>query len=209
VVTVADEEWFGPDGTQAPPADPMWQDPLGGLVTGSSYLDPGDTPCLTAEWVAQAAPEAVAARRRLPAKGARRPGGAGAPGAMTPQATAVAASLPSMTRQQRRPTTAAPTQVAMVPPARNLQSRAEQLRNMQARNTPARVAPARNLPAGGIQRRGQPKQQPQQQAVRQRKAGAGCSIFVLIVVVMVIAFIVLGIVLGHGDTSGGFGGGGG
>jgi hypothetical protein len=206
VVTVADEEWFGPDGTQAPAADPQWPDPLGGLVTGASYVDPGDTPYLTAAWVAQAAPEAVA-RRRPPARAARRPGGAGAPGAITPQATAVAASLPSMTKQQRHPTTAAPTQVPIVPPTRDLQSRSQQLRNMQARNTPARVAPARSLPAGGIQRRGQP----QQQAVRvkQRKAGAGCSIFVLIIVVVVIAFIVLGIVLGHGDTSGGLSGGGG
>jgi hypothetical protein len=202
VVTVADEEWFGPDGTQAPAADPQWPDPLGGLVTGSSYVDPGDTPYLTAAWVAQAAPEAVA-RRRPPPRAARRPS---TTGAITPQATAVAASLPSMTRQQRHPTTAAPTQVPMVPPTRNLQSRSQQVRTMQARNTPARVAPARNLPAGGIQRRGQP-----QQAIRtqNRKAGAGCSIFVLIVVVLVIAFIVLGIVLGHGDTSGGFSGSGG
>lgn len=189
VVTVANDELFGPDGTQPLPADRPWPDPLGGLVTGSAYTDPGDTPYLTAPWVAQAAPEA-AVRRRQPTVAVRRPTGAGAPGAATPVATPVAAALPFPSRQQRRPSVARPTPMPVVPPARSPQ--------------------ARTVPAGGVQRRAPAAPQLPARLPVNRRSGAGCSIFLLVIVVLVIAFVVLGVVLGHSDgTTGGFGPGGG
>ncbi|HEY0807514.1 MAG TPA: hypothetical protein VGD84_20780, partial [Pseudonocardiaceae bacterium] len=39
MVEVADDELFGPDGTQPPPAPPFLSDPLAGLVTGSLFAD--------------------------------------------------------------------------------------------------------------------------------------------------------------------------
>jgi hypothetical protein len=193
---MANDELFGPDGTQPLPADQPWPDPLGGLVTGSAYTDPGDTPYLTPLWVAQAAPKAAAARRRPPAA-ARRPtapgvatSGALTLGAVTPAATPVAAALPSMSRQERRPSVARTTPVPVVPPTRNLQARPVPAARAGQRATAAPRSPA-SSPVN-------------------RRSGAGCSVFLLVIVVLVIAFVVLGVVLGHSDgTTGGFGPGGG
>jgi hypothetical protein len=201
VVAVADNELFGPDGTQSLDVPPLLSDPLGGLVTGFVFSDT----TVAAPPPAQAAPLAAASptqqARRRTAPVVRRPTGASAPGAMTPTATPVAASLPSRPKEIRRPTVARPIAMPVTPPVTN---------------APRRNPVARNPPAGGMTWQPPPssrqaptgRQAPTSAYTRspsRRRAGLGCSMFVLIMIVLVAVFVVLGVVLGHGST--GFTGG--
>jgi cell division septation protein DedD len=95
------------------------------------------------------------------------------------------------------------------PPA----TRAAQMGSMPARiaPAPARTAPAawqqpRTVPRPPPARRGTPARPapvPARSVPARRRAGAGCSFFLVLLVIMVIAFIVLGIVVDHGSGLGG------
>jgi hypothetical protein len=195
VVTVADDELFGPDGTQALPPEPLLPDPLGGLVTGVAFSDNTAGPLPTVEWLATpfAAP-AAAVRRRTTQAGARRPVNP-VTGATTPTAIPVAQALPSRPAEARRPTVAnRPAAMPVAQPFRNSPARDTTARNVaarpataSARSAPSRPAVARPAPA------------------TRRSGGAGCGVFLVIVIVLIAVFVVLGLVLGHGG--GGLSGG--
>jgi hypothetical protein len=196
---VADDELFGLDGTQPPPPPPFDPDPLAGLVTGILYADPEVIPEL--EFIPGVTTATPAAYRRT-----RRP-------------------------TQPRSTTARPLQAATSPDAIPVaaplsakpgiqQSRPPATRATPMGTTPARIAPApaRVTPAGWQQPRtaprppparrgtpGRPAPIPARSVPSRRRAGGGCSLFLLLLVIMVIAFVVLGIVLGHGTGVGGTG----
>lgn len=177
---MADDDLFGPDGTQPLPAAPFLPDPLSGLVTGSVLRDTTVPVSRTAE-PEEAPPEVrqavEAVRRQLRQPAQRR---SSAPGATTPNAIPVAESLPSRPRQARRPAaTVRPTEVPLTPAAR--------------RQPP----PARTVSAAGPLPRTAP--------VAPARRGSGCGLFLVVVLLLLVAFVVLGVVLGHGP--GGFGGG--
>jgi hypothetical protein len=196
---VADDELFGLDGTQSPPPPPFESDPLAGLVTGSVY----------------AAPEVIPEVEYVP-------------GVLT--ATTSAYRRTRRTTQPRS-TTARPLQAATSPDAIPVaaplsvrsgiqQSRPPATRAAPMGSTPARIAPApaRVTPVGWQQPRtaprppparrgtpGRPAPIPARSVPARRRAGGGCSLFLLLLVIMIIAFVVLGIVLGHGTGVGGSG----
>jgi hypothetical protein len=190
VVTVADDDLFGADGTQSLPPMPLLPDPLGGLVTGSLFSDT-IVPLTTAETpaavAAQAAAPAARDRRRVvQPTGSRRTAGQ-QPGATTPTAIPVAESLPGGRKENRRPPVVrATTPIAVTQPLRNTPARNTTPRNVAAGTQSART-PAGTRPAPGIR-------------TSRRSAGAGCAMFLVIVIVLVTIFVVLGVVLGHGNT---------
>jgi hypothetical protein len=200
VVKVADDELFGPDGTQAPPAPPFLSDPLAGLVTGVLFSDTTAVADVVPTFVVDpVAPSATRARRRTAAAPARS-GAQPLTAATAPAASAVAAPLSAKPGiQQSRP------------PA----NRATQIGSQPTTYAPARPAPPRTSPANWQNTRpppalrgtpGRPVPPPARQApVRRRRAGAGCSLILVVFVVLVIAFVVLGVLVGHG-TGSGFGG---
>jgi hypothetical protein len=195
VVTVADDELFGADGTQPLPASPALPDPLGGLVTGYLFSDNTAGPLVPIAEQQAAQVNAVAAevRRRAtaPVTGRR----SSAPGAVTPDAIAPAESLPSRQRETRRPTAPRPTanRATQVPvaPAVNRRPAATRPTAPAASAQAAGRNPAMSRPAPGMQPR--------------RSGGGGCAVMVVVIVLVVVVFVVLGVVLGHG-SSGFFGG---
>jgi len=200
VVKVADDELFGPDGTQAPPAAPFLSDPLAGLVTGVLFSDTTSVADVVPTFVVDpVTPSATRARRRA-APAPTRTGAQPLTAATSPAASAVAAPLSSKPGiQQSRP------------PA----TRATQIGSQPTTYAPARPAPPRTSPANWQTTRppparrgtpGRPVPPPVRQApVRRRRANSGCSLILVVFVVLVIAFVVLGILVGHG-TGSGFGG---
>jgi hypothetical protein len=205
---VADDELFGQDGTQPPPAPPFLSDPLSGLVTGQLFSDTTAVADVSAKYSDFVYTPAARFRGRRPAAPTRTTGPLQAAGA--PAAIPVAEGLPARSGMQDRRPPAARGTPAPIPPAR------------VAPVTPVRPAPSRTPPTGWPSARTQPTGVSARPATgrpgttgrpaqaqpyrRQRRAGAGCSIFLLLIVIMVVAFVVLGILLGHGG-SGGFGGG--
>jgi hypothetical protein len=189
VVTVADYDLFGADGTQSLPPLPLLPDPLGGLVTGSLFSDtivPLTTAEIPAAAAKAAAPVAQDRRRVVQSTGSRRTVSQQS-GATTPTAIPVAESLPGGRRENRRPTVVrATTPIAVTPPLRNTPARNTTPRNVSAGTQSART-PAGVRPAPGIR-------------TSRRSAGAGCAMFLVIVIVLVTIFVVLGVVLGHGNT---------
>jgi hypothetical protein len=204
VVRVADDELFGPDGTQEPPSPPFFADPLSGLVTGSLFSDTtsvADVSALYPDYVYT--PAAARLRRRAPAAPPRQTGPLQAAG--TPAAIPVAAPL-----------------------AKSFPRRPPAARGTPAVTAPARIAPVRPIPtqtgwptrqagaaltgrAARTERAAAASGRTQSTAKRDRRASAGCSIFLVLIVILVVVFVVLGIVLGHstGGTSGFSTGGGG
>jgi hypothetical protein len=201
VVKVADDELFGPDGTQPPPAPPFLPDPLAGLVTGMLFSDTTSVADVVPTFIVDpVAPSATRARRRT-AAGPARTTAQPLTAATSPAASAVAAPLSAKPGIERSR-----------PPA----TRATQIGSQPTTYAPARPAPPRTSPAGWQDTRppparrgtpGRPVPPPARQAPvrRQRRAGAGCSLVLVVFVLLVIAFVVLGFVVGHG-TGSGFGG---
>jgi hypothetical protein len=207
VVTVADDELFGQDGTQPPPAPPFLSDPLSGLVTGQLFSDTTAIADVSALYPDYVYTPVARGRTRRSAAPTRTTGPLRAAGA--PDAIPVAEPFSGRSgTQQRRPPAArgtpmpiAPAQVAPVTPVRPAPSRTPQTGWPSARTSTAGGMSAR--PATGRPGTGRPTQLPYR---RQRRAGAGCSIFLLLIVIMVIAFVVLGILLGHSGPGGSGGG---
>lgn len=177
---MADEGFFGLDGTQPLPPDPLLPDPLGGLVTGFTFTDLDGEIGVTETTIAPPAAPRPAEVRRRPAAGAKRPVARPTAAAAPPAAIPVAASLPSRPRQQRQPTAMRPTAVPVT-------GSAGRRPVLPRQDSPGRLA------------------QQQQLQQRRRSGGAGCSVFLFIVVIVVVGFVVLGIVLGQGGS--GLGGG--
>lgn len=198
---MADDELFGPDGTQAPPAPPFLSDPLAGLVTGMLFSDTTAVADVVPTFVVDPVIPSVTRLRRRVAPGPARTSGQPLTAATSPAASAVAAPLSAKPGiQQSRP------------PA----TRATQIGSQPTTYAPARPAPPRTSPATWQDTRppparrgtpGRPVPPPARQApvLRQRRAGAGCSLILVVFVVLVVAFVVLGILVGRG-TGGGFGG---
>jgi hypothetical protein len=116
VVAVADEGFFGLDGTQPLPPDPLLPDPLGGLVTGFTFADlEGEVGAVQPPFVPVViAPAQV---RRRPAAGPKRPATRPpAAAAAPPAAIPVAASLPIRQRQPRQTSAARPTAIPVARP---------------------------------------------------------------------------------------------
>jgi len=199
---MADGEWYL-DGTQSPPPLPFESDPLAGLVTGEMFADPVAAPEVFATDAEPGTTTTSTAPRRLYARSGRtteRPQARPLRPATAPDAIPVAAPLSARSGvQPNRPPAAPAAQIGSTP-------------RRIAPAAPARVAPVnwqanRPVPRTPPARRGaqgRPAASPYRAPAR--RAGAGCSIFLVIIVIVVIAFIVLGIVLGHG--SGGIGGSG-
>lgn len=167
---MADEGLFGLDGTQPLPADPLLPDPLGGLVTGSTFTYVDSQDYVPQPPVPLVAPPPPVQARRRPTAGVKRPAARSAPPAAPPAAIPVAQSLPI---RQRTPRQTSATRPAVVPVAR------------PGTNRPA--APPRPY-------------RPIQETRRRRSGGAGCSMFLLIVVILVFGFIILGLFLGHNGS---------
>jgi len=74
VVKVADDELFGPDGTQAPPAPPFLSDPLAGLVTGVLFSDTTSVADVVPAFVVDPVAPSVTRARRRAAPGPARTG---------------------------------------------------------------------------------------------------------------------------------------
>lgn len=191
---MADGEWYF-DGTQLPPAPPFVPDPLAGLVTGELFTDPAAIPEVAAADAGPGTTTASKAPQRLYARSGRpteRPQARPLRPATAPAAIPVAAPLSARSGVQSNRPPAAPTaqigstprRIAPAAPARvapvNWQS------NRPVQRTPPARRGAQGRPAAG------------QYRAPARRAGAGCSIFLVIIVIVVIAFVVLGIVLGHG-----------
>jgi hypothetical protein len=200
---VADDELFGPDGTQEPPSPPFFSDPLSGLVTGELFSDTtsvADVSALYPDYVYT--PAAARLRRRNPVAPTRQTGplqAAGTPAAI-PVAAPLAKSFPRRPPAARgTPAVTAPARFAPVrpiPPETGWPSRpaGAALTGRAARTDRAAAASGRDPST----------------TKRDRRASAGCSIFLVLIVILVVGFVVLGIMLGHGsagtsglDTGGG------
>jgi hypothetical protein len=195
VVEVADDELFGPDGTQPSPAPPFLSDPLAGLVTGALFADTTAGPEfeVAGPYLNTNAATSPARRPRARTTPARATQGRPLQAATSPDAIPVAAPLSarSATQHAVRPNPTAPARITPIRPA------------------PPRVAPATWQPPRTARpgTPGRPAPAPASARRTRRRAGAGCSFFLVLIVIVVIAFVVLGIVLGRG--TGGFGLGGG
>jgi len=199
---VADDELFGPDGTQPPPAPPFLSDPLAGLVTGSLFAD------------TTAGPESEVAGPYLSTtaatSSARRP--QGSRHARTCHPGPAACRRPRHRTRSRWPHRCRPARPANTRSAPNPSAPA---RITPIRPAPPRVAPATWQPPRSAPRtpparpgtRGRPAPAPASTVRPRRRAGGGCSFLLVLIVVMVIAFVVLGILLGHGTGGSGLGGG--
>ena len=198
---MADGEWYL-DGTQSPPPPPFAPDPLAGLVTGELFADPAATPDVVTADVEPGTITTSTAPRRLYGRPARPGRGAGRPlaqplrPATAPAAIPVAEPLSARSGvQPNRPPAAPAAQIGSTP--RRIAPAAP------ARVAPVNWQPSRPVPRTPPARRGaQGRPVASQYRAPARRAGAGCSIFLVIIVIVVIAFIVLGIVLGHGSGSG-------
>jgi hypothetical protein len=201
VVDVADDELFGPDGTQAPPVTPFLADPLAGLVTGSVFADTTAGPEFET-----VGPDVAAATATSPA---RRPG-VRTPPPRTIKGRPQARTLQPATSPDAIPVAAPLSARAGIPQSRPPAARATPMGATPTRVTPIRPAPPRVAPAGWQPTprtprtppagRGTPDLGPRRTAASRRSTGAGCSFLLVLIVVMVIAFVILGIALGHGGT---------
>ena len=190
---MADDELFGPDGTQPPPAPPFLSDPLAGLVTGALFADTTAGPEfeVAGPYLSTTAATSPARRPRARATPARATQGRSLQAATSPDAIPVAAPLSarSATQHAVRPNPTAPARITPIRPA------------------PPRVAPATWQPPRSARPGTRPAPAPASARRTRRRAGAGCSFFLVLIVIVIVAFVVLGIVLGKG--TGGFGLGGG
>jgi hypothetical protein len=173
VVRVADDWWFGPDGTQPPPTPPLLSDPLSGLVTGELFSDTTSVadvvPTVVIEPVTRAA---TRFRSRTPvgqSRAAARPlQASGSPDAI-PVAAPLSRRLPPA---GGNPGYTVPVRVAPVTPRTPPPGRRS---GRLPAGTPAPVAPIRE---------------------NNRRSSVGV-VLLWVFVAVVVAIIVLGIVYGH------------